>query len=164
LEGKINEMNLFTELCRRNVIRVAAVYASSAWLFFQILELVLENTNAPEWVMSAFVLAFAAGLPLVLIAAWLLELTPNGIRLVTNVAPGESISSKTGRQLTRGIIMILAMAIVLFLTDQFRDETWFGSGAGDTEIEQHEGDVKEDCTSAGPLPPECGKTSPEDKE
>lgn len=156
-------MSFFSELCRRNVIRVAAVYVASFWLLFQIVVMVVENTNAPEWVIPVFVQALLIGLPLVMIASWLLELTPDGIRLVKNVDPANSISSKTGRQLMRGIIMILAMAIVLFLTDRFRDDAWFEPEASDTEIEQHEGSEKEDCTSADPLSPECSRTSPEDK-
>jgi zinc transporter ZupT len=149
-------MSFIAELCRRNVFKVGAVYASSAWLLIQILELVLANTNAPDWVMSAFVLAFAAGLPLVLIAAWLLELTPNGIRFVKNVEPGESISSMTGRQLTRGIIMILAMAIVLFLTDRFRDELWFTPGTNDTDIEAPSSDERD-----GSMPDKQSQTEPD---
>ena len=162
MEGASGAMNLFSQLCRRNVFKVGFVYVSSAWLLFQILELVLENSNAPEWVMSVFVVALAAGLPLILIAAWLLELTPNGFRLVKNVEPGESISSKTGRQLTRGFIMILAMAIVLFLTDRFRDEMWFTPSTGDTEIESSSSDEREDCMSDKQSRTECDEASPED--
>lgn len=150
-------MSFFSELCRRNVIRVTAVYAASSWLLLQIVDLVIENTNAPVWIMPVFVQAILIGLPIVMIASWLLELTPDGIRLVKNVDPANSISSKTGRQLLRGIIMILAMAIVLFLTDRFRDGTWFNPGASDTETEQQEGGVEEGCTSTDPSNPECGK-------
>ncbi len=38
----------------------------------------------------------------------------------------ESISRHTGHQLNRGIIVILSMAIVLLLTDRFRDEMFGG--------------------------------------
>ena len=154
-------MSLFSEICRRNVIRVAAVYTASSWLLFQIMDLVIENTNAPEWVMPVFVQVLVIGLPVAMIASWLLELTPDGIRLVKNVDPANSISSKTGRQLMRGIIMILAMAIVLFLTDRFRDDTWFGTG--NTEIEQHDSSVKEGCTPTDPSYPGCSEEPKKDK-
>jgi len=154
-------VSFFSELCRRNVIRVAAVYVASFWLLFQIVDLVIEHTNAPEWVMPVFVQVLLVGLPIAIIASWLLELTPNGFRLVKDVDPADSISSKTGRQLMRGIIMILAMALVLFLTDRFRDDAWFGTG--DTGTEQHDPGVKEECTSADSSDPECSKPPPEDK-
>lgn len=152
-------MSLFTELCRRNVIRVGAVYASSAWLLFQILELVLAKTNAPAWLMPVLVRALLIGLPLILIAAWLLELTPDGIRLVKNVDPANSMASKTGRQLMRGIIMILAMAVVLFLTDRFRDEMWFTPGTNDTGIETTS---RDECMPDKQAQTGCDEASPED--
>ena len=154
-------MSFFSELCRRNVIRVAVVYVASSWLLLQIVDLVIEHTSAPEWVMPVFVQVLLIGLPVAMIASWLLELTPDGFRLVKDVDPADSISSKTGRQLMRGIIMILAMAIVLFLTDRFRDDAWFGTG--ETEFEQHEPGVKEECTSTDSSDPECSKPPPEDK-
>jgi len=115
-------MNLFTELRRRNVIKVGLAYAVASWLLLQIVDLVLENINAPDWVMQVFMLALAVGLPIVLIAAWALELTPDGIKLEKNVDQTKSIARHTGYQLNRGIITILSMAVVLLLTDKFRDE------------------------------------------
>ena len=129
-------MSLFRELCRRNVIRVVAVYAASSWLVFQIFALVHESPTGPDWAVQILILTMAAGLPIVAIAAWFIELTPDGFRLVKNVDPEKSISQQNGHQLTRGIIMILSMAVVLYLTDKFRDETFFAADANDTEIEQ----------------------------
>ncbi len=129
-------MSLFRELCRRNVIRVVAVYAASSWLVFQIFDLVHESSTGPDWAMQILILTMAAGLPIVAIAAWFIELTPDGFRLVKNVDPEKSIAQQNGHQLTRGIIMILSMAVVLYLTDKFRDETFFAADANDTEIEQ----------------------------
>lgn len=156
-------MSFFSELCRRNVIRVAIVYAASSWLLLQIVDLVIEHTNAPEWLMPVFILVLLIGLPIAMIASWLLELTPDGIKLVKNVDPADSISSKTGRQLMRGIIMILSMAIVLFLTDRFRGDGWFEPGTSDTGIEQREGVEKEDCASTDPSYPGCGEEPEKDK-
>jgi len=136
-------MNLFRELCRRNVFKVGAIYVVSSWLLLQIADLVIENVDVPTWVMPAFMLVTAIGLPVVIIAAWMVELTPHGLRLVKNVPPGESIASNTGRQLARGFIMILAMAVVLFLTDKFRDETWFSPEPG-TDPRQTSGDGRND--------------------
>jgi hypothetical protein len=129
-------MNLFRELCRRNVFKVAVTYAASSWLLIQIADLVIENMLGPAWLMPVLMWALLVALPVVMAAAWLLELTPDGIKLVKNVKPEDSISSKTGRQLTRGIIMILAMAIVLFLTDRFRQEAWFTPHADQDTVEQ----------------------------
>jgi hypothetical protein len=47
-------MNLFAELRRRNVFRVAAAYAVVAWLLIQAADILLDNFGAPEWVFKSF--------------------------------------------------------------------------------------------------------------
>ena len=42
-------MSLFSELKRRNVIRVGIAYIVVAWLVAQVLQLVMESFAAPEW-------------------------------------------------------------------------------------------------------------------
>jgi len=115
-------MSFFTELNRRNVFKVGIAYSAAAWLLLQIVNLVLDYINAPDWIMQVFMLGLAVGLPIAVIAAWVFELTPEGIRLEKNVDPNRSIARHTGQQLNRGIIMILSMATVLLLTDRFREE------------------------------------------
>jgi len=118
-------MSLFNELKRRNVFRVGIAYTIASWLLLQIVDLVLENINSPDWVMQVFMLAMAVGLPIALIIAWAFELTPQGIVLEKNVVRDSSITKETGLQLNRGIIVILVIAVVFLLTDQYRDETRF---------------------------------------
>ena len=115
-------MSFFNELKRRNVFKVGVAYAVASWLLLQIVDLVLENINAPDWVMQVFMLGMAVGFPIAIIVAWAFEVTPNGVKLQKNVDQSQSISRHTGNQLNRGIIMILSMAIVLLLTDRFRDD------------------------------------------
>ncbi len=115
-------MSFFSELKRRNVFKVGVAYAVACWLSLQIVDLVLENIHAPDWVMQVFMLALAAGFPIAIIVAWAFEMTPDGVKLHKNVDPGKSINRHTGHQLNRGIIMILSMAIVLLLTDRYRDD------------------------------------------
>jgi len=115
-------MNFFTELKRRNVFKVAVAYAVASWLLLQIVDLVLENINAPDWVMQVFMLALAVGFPIAIIIAWAFEVTPDGVKLEKYVDRSQSISRHTGQQLNRGIIMILSVAVVFLLTDRFRDQ------------------------------------------
>jgi len=48
-------MSLFTELQRRNVIRVAIAYAVVSWVLAQIAEFAFENFGAPDWVLKSVV-------------------------------------------------------------------------------------------------------------
>jgi len=116
-------MSLFKELKRRNVFRVAIAYAVATWLLLQIIDLVLENINAPDWVMQVFMLAMAAGFPIAVIIAWAFEMTPEGVKLERNVDRDKSIVHETGKKLNAGIILILVIVVVFLLTDRFRDST-----------------------------------------
>ncbi len=71
---------LIREIRRRNILRVAGVYGVVAWLLVQ-LATVLETTFfLAEPFDHAVLVTLLAGLPVVLAAAWTLEVTPDGIR------------------------------------------------------------------------------------
>lgn len=140
-------MSFFTELKRRNVFKVGIAYLVACWLGLQIIDLVLENINAPDWVMQVFMLGLAVGFPIAIIIAWAFEVTPDGVKLQKEVDRDESINQRTGSMLNRGIIVILSMAIVLLLTDRFRDDL-FGEPAADetnTEITNNTADAPTDA-------------------
>ena len=114
-------MSLFEELKRRNVFRVGIAYAISAWVLLQIVDLVLENITAPDWVMQVFMLAIAIGFPVALIFAWAFEMTPDGVKLEKDVDRSQSITRKTGQKMNRSIIIALIIAVMFLLVDKFRD-------------------------------------------
>ena len=117
----------FAELKRRNVFRVAVAYLVAAWLLLQVADIVLDNINAPDWVIQVFMLALVVGLPVALIFAWAFELTPEGIQREKDVDRRQSITHHTARKLDRVIIGILALAVVVLVIDRVRhaqhDET-----------------------------------------
>jgi adenylate cyclase len=115
-------MSFFNELKRRNVFKVGVAYAVATWLLLQIVDLVLENIQAPDWIMQVFMLAMAVGFPIAIIIAWAFEVTPDGVKLQKEVDRDQSITPQTGQQLNRGIIMILIVAVVFLISDKFRDE------------------------------------------
>jgi len=112
-------MSFFEELKRRNVFRVGIAYAVSAWVLLQVVDLVLENITAPEWVMQIFMLALAIGFPVALIFAWAFEMTPEGVKLEKHVDRSQSITHVTGQKMNRGIIVALTIAVVFLLVDRF---------------------------------------------
>jgi serine/threonine-protein kinase len=111
--------SFFAELKRRNVFRAAAFYAASAWLLVQVATQVFPFFHIAEWVVRWIVLASIIGFPFALAFSWLYEWTPHGFQLESEVKPNESKTRQTGRKLDRWIIGILALAVVLLLTNQF---------------------------------------------
>jgi TolB-like protein len=112
-------MSIIEELKRRNVFRVAAAYLVAAWVTLQLADIVLENIEAPAWILQVFMLAMGLGFPLALIFAWAFEMTPEGLKKEKDVDRSQSITHQTGQKLNRTIIVILALAVVLLLFDRF---------------------------------------------
>ena len=110
---------LFEELKRRNVLRVAIAYIVAAWLLLQVADVVLNNIEAPDWVFQAILLLVALGFPFALIFAWAFEFTPEGLKREHEVDRSESITHITGRKLDFAIIAVLAIAVVYFVSEKF---------------------------------------------
>jgi len=112
-------MSFFTELKRRNVFRMGIAYVVVAWVLLQAIDFTLDIISAPNWVMQVFFLAAVAGLPVVLIFSWVFEMTPEGIKLESQIDRSESVTHNTSRKLDRTIITFLAFAVVLLLGERF---------------------------------------------
>ena len=111
--------DLFAELKRRNIIRVAGVYAVVAWLIMQVISVMTPALVLPDWVDSFFALLLIIGLPVALILAWAFELTPEGMKPTQAVADGASITTQTGRKLDLAIIFGLVLVAGLMLMHRF---------------------------------------------
>ena len=111
--------DLFTELKRRNVLKVAAMYIVTGWLIVQVLDAVIPMLLLPDWVGRAILLLIIVGLPVALILAWAFELTPEGIMREKDVDRTQSITTQTGRRIDFLIIGILVVAVAYFAFDKF---------------------------------------------
>ncbi len=100
--------NFFAELKRRNVYKMAVAYAVVSWLVVQAASLLFVTFEAPPWAMKVFVIAVALGFPIALVLAWAFELTPEGIKLESDIEPNKSMTHKSGRKLV-GITAVLAV-------------------------------------------------------
>jgi TolB-like protein/Flp pilus assembly protein TadD len=112
----VNPNKFLAELKRRNVYKVAVVYAVVAWLLIQAGSILFPTFAAPEWVMKVFVTVVAAGFPIALILAWAFELTPEGIKRAEDVDFKKSVAPKTSRKLSAIItaIVVLALSLLVF--------------------------------------------------
>ncbi len=112
-------MSLFNELKRRNVFRVGIAYIASAWLILQVVDLVADAVSAPAGVMKIFLMITAVGFPLALLFAWAFEVTPDGVKLESEVDRSQPTTKRTGRKLDFVIIAILFTAVSFLLVDKF---------------------------------------------
>ena len=112
-------MGLISELRRRNVLRMAVLYAIAAWLIMQVAEVIMDLANLPDWIGPTILGLLAVGFPIALIFSWFYELTPEGISLEKDVDRAESITHVTGRRLNFIVISLLCAAVILFAYDKW---------------------------------------------
>ena len=111
--------SLFAELRRRNVFRTAILYVGSVWALAQGISQLGPSVGAPEWTTRWFLLAAVIGFPFWVAFAWFFEFTPEGLKLESEIAPEDSITHHASRKFDFAIIGVLAVAVVLLLTDRF---------------------------------------------
>jgi len=107
--------SFFTELKRRNVVRVGIAYAFTGWILVEVADVVLPTFGAPDWVQKVLTFLVIVGLPIALIFAWAFELTPEGLKLDKDVDRSQSMTTKTGRKLDFIIIGLLVIALGIFV-------------------------------------------------
>src|SRR5262245_30714383 len=112
-------MTLFTELQRRNVLRVAVLYAVAAWVILQVAGLLVQLLELPPWTGKFIFVLLLLVFPLVIIFAWAYEITPEGLKRESEVDRSQSITGATGRKLNTITVVMAAVAIVLILAQGF---------------------------------------------
>src|SRR5437762_10767286 len=111
----MTDRNFFAELKRRNVYKVAVAYLVVAWLLIQAASIFLPAFDAPPWVMKIFIIVIIFGFPVTLIFSWAFEITPEGIKLESEIEPSKSLKRRTGRKIVAVTIALAVVAASLFV-------------------------------------------------
>lgn len=96
-------MSLVAELKRRKVLKVGAAYLVVAWLAVQAASIGFPAFETPAWALRIFILVALLGFPCALVLVWMLDVTPEGLKVET---------ATTG---TRRIIAVAIALVVLAL-------------------------------------------------
>ncbi len=112
-------MSFFDELKRRNVLRVGAAYAVTAWLLIQVAETIFPLFGFDDTLARMVVIVLGIGIIPALICAWAFEVTPEGLKKEEQVDRSSSSTDQTGKNLDRVIMVMLALALVYFAFDKF---------------------------------------------
>ncbi|PHS24258.1 MAG: hypothetical protein COA84_09725 [Robiginitomaculum sp.] len=102
---------LFTELRRRNIFRVAGVYAVVGWILMQVAGALETSLKLPDWFDSAITATLLIGFPIAVLLAWAFEMTPEGVKRTETVAEGTSATAKPGR--TLDVIIVIGLVLVV---------------------------------------------------
>jgi len=104
-------MRFFTELKRRHVFRVAGGYLLLAWLIMQVTDVLSSLLQFPDWVGRLVIYILLFGFPLALLASWVFEITPEGIKRESEIERGAIRTSSKGRAVDFVIIAALTAVV-----------------------------------------------------
>ncbi|HLS30481.1 MAG TPA: hypothetical protein VK021_06465 [Flavobacteriaceae bacterium] len=107
------------ELQRRNVIKSGLAYLVVAWLFTQVMDIIIPAFHLPPSLLRILIIVFSACFPFWLIFSWTYEITPEGIKKTKSVLAEHSIVAKTGNRLNYIIIACLVVVIGLLIRNTF---------------------------------------------
>jgi len=105
--------SLFSELRRRNVFRVALTYAVVAWLLIEIASVLLPLVDAPESIITAFVVLLALGFLVAVFISWAFEMTPEGLKRTQDLSPDDVIPYWSRRKFATFIFGVAGVAFCL---------------------------------------------------
>jgi len=111
--------DFFSELKRRNVVRVGIAYAVLAWVLIQAADILLPTFGAPEGFLKGFYILLALLFPIVLFFSWAFEITPEGVKKTKEVDKSKSVTHGTGQKINKLIAGGLVVALGFIAYNQF---------------------------------------------
>jgi TolB-like protein len=102
---------------------VAIAYLIGSWILLQVVDVLVPLLTLPDWVGRLVFLFVAIGIVPVLIFSWAYEMTPDGLRLDSEVVPNDRQTSQTARKLDRLTIVMLAVVAGIVILDRLVPET-----------------------------------------
>jgi zinc protease len=115
-------MSLFSELRRRNVLKVALLYAVASWLLVWVVSHLVDSLGLSAWVADYVLLLLVIGFPVALIFAWVYEITPTGLQKAVEVDQTQSIVYKTGQKLNAAVAVLAVLGVAAVIGEQLLPE------------------------------------------
>jgi hypothetical protein len=112
-------MSVFGELRRRNVFKVCVAYSILSWLLIKLIDSLSPVIGAGDRFIQILTLVLILGFPVIVLFAWVCELTPEGLRPTSHVEKGESITADTGKKLNYILLALLVIATIVLVAENF---------------------------------------------
>jgi hypothetical protein len=114
----MNAKNFVRELRRRNVHKVAIVYAVVAWLLIQVT--FIPAFEAPSWAIKTLIVLLALGFVAVIFVSWAFEATPEGMKRTADLSPTEVLPTWSRKKFAVFIITTALLAAGLLVFELLR--------------------------------------------
>jgi hypothetical protein len=107
------------ELKRRKVIKVIALYATTAFILMEVVDLIVGPLHLPSWVETLVIVLLVIGFPIAIIFSWIFDVTPEGIAITVSSHEKDKKESPSAsgkkRMLTNVIIGVLLIIVAALL-------------------------------------------------
>ena len=115
-----NKPGFWKELKRRGVPRVLAMYAATAFIIMEAVDIMLPRLGLPDWTVTFVIILLIVGLPVAIVLSWVFDITPQG---VIKTGPAEDVeqSGETGEarrrklRLSDGVIAVLLVVVAILV-------------------------------------------------
>jgi len=98
---------LLAELKRRRVFRALLGYAIVAFAVLQVIEPITHGLQLPDWTLSFVVVALGVGFPIVIVLAWVFDVSSSGIERTL------PLGTEGGSRPSGALLAVLATAVAL---------------------------------------------------
>jgi TolB-like protein len=110
--------HFWSELKRRGVPKVLAMYAATAYLVIEASDIILPRLGLPDWTVTLLIILLIVGLPVAFVLSWIFDITPQGVVKTGPVdleSPSETDDHKGRRKLRLSdvVIGVLLIAVVI---------------------------------------------------
>jgi len=116
-------MSFIDELKRRNVVRMAVLYAVASWLILQVADVLFDALELPPTSVRLVLAVLILGFPLTLIVSWVYEMTPEGLKREKDIDRNNSVTEAAGRKINVLIVVLLILAIIAVTVDRLIPES-----------------------------------------
>jgi len=116
--------SLLSELRRRHVFRVAALYIVGAWLLLQIADVTFPGLGIPEAAIRYVMIAALVGFPIALVIGWMYQITHGGIVRTPPISESAGVSDLSLRgadYIILGALLLVAVSITYGLIVSMED-------------------------------------------
>lgn len=117
------------ELKRRKVIRISTVYAATAFIILQLVDIIAQPLQLPSWTLSLVIVLLVIGFIIAVMLSWVYDITPMGVKKTKPVSAIMHMDKTThavsiGWKITTytsGVI-IVALLVYNFISRRTLDE------------------------------------------
>jgi TolB-like protein len=115
----MNRGNIFAELKRRNVYKVAVAYIVAGWALAQGIAQVFPVFDIPNWIVRLIVVLIIIGFPFAFIFAWAYEITPEGVKRTAEADAMPRSARPTNRTWIYIVVVGATISVGLFFLGRY---------------------------------------------